>query len=818
MKHPILLLSFKSMHSSRMRHILIALSYTIIFLFAVFETILIKSYFTSIAQRTLNTFGTQDCIIAVNSTSEVNDIKNDSSIKNRGTITSYGEFRIEGADNIIVGTYDENTIEINRLFAIEGHMPESPDEIAIERSWLLRNDIYLLGDTIEIINGLGESSRFVLCGVLRNYSEIEWGNANDTYQIPTAFISENALPPAPSELLFVSVVLENSANADHLTSTYDNVVLNQNNALAFSISKIYYRNTGYIYIIGIVTLVLTIILLYIIYSISTVSFSKKIGLLKIVGLSKRDVYLYFFVQHLCQTIPAAILGCISSIIISPLLITQLNTFVTCYYSWREVLIAIMAIFLVSIAILIIGLNKSYKSSIIDEIKNNAPKHDEDDAINVTTKNPYLLYSLKSIFLHNKQNSNLVIIIVISLIVLSAGFYITDYIANDIATQTTTDLVVQVYDTRFYEPIEINANIYAGLDENDFDVLSKFETVSEITGVKRLEVYSIENADSDNIYHGMFATEDEFEQSKAQYGYAGVNLSKRVIKGVGDDLLNVLEGYVVDGNIDLAKLHSGEEIIMIETNDNPAKKKVGDVMSFTKLIVNKAGDVEKMDFNATVGAVVSLIDIVNLSEIEQDVFSDGFVWASSAFDAIGIPLNYTQVYININDINNINDLNEFISQLQYKYSDCFFIVMQNLQSAEERNELCRAFKLISACTFAMLTVFSLFSIVMYVLTQLNSRKALLGILRSVGLTKRDLLLLFLSENLLLSTGAIGIGIVSGLIVCLLADISLGQFVFAFYPFWGIVIVTILYIAMVLVATVIPVYRFMKTKIAECFRAF
>ncbi len=813
MKHPILLLSFRSLRISIKHYVLMTLLFTFISFFFVFESILIGSYLKSLSERRYNTFGTQDAIIAFNDFSEYQEVKKSNYFDCIGVIKSYGNFILGNGDNLNVGTYDDNAAKINRIYTVEGSLPVNNNEIVIEKTWITRNGNYKIGDMIEITNSVGNSYEYVICGVLRNFSEVEWTNANDEFDMPNAFISQNSTDATLVETVFASVILNKKYNKELLMTQFKNVVFNQYNSLSETSSRIYYKNTGYIYMLWVIIFIIGFFMLYAAYTISVLHFGLKIGMLKIVGLKKRDIMCYFGILHLIQIIPAEILGAITAVIVSPYVIEGINTFVDYYFNIYSIIISLTIVFCVATILLFEGVNKVYKKGIIDEIRISSC---DDDIKNVKLSNPYLLYALKNIQVNKRQSTGLVLSIVISVMVLIAGLYSTEYITENFSSEIVADIIVQVYDSSYIEPIEIATNIYAGMEENDLNSLRNSKAVSKILGSKSLVVYSIENEDYNNAYHGMFVTDKEFENSKIKYGYEDVQLAKRVIKGVDDEIIYGLNKYVYKGKINIDKIKKGEEIIVCETEDYNIGKNVGDIIQFTKVIINKSGNVERIDFKSTVGAIIKIDNTENISGIEKDIFSNGFVWSNLAFNNLNLNLNYNNIYININDIESINEINEEITYLQYKYDNCLYLVQQNLQDVETRTELCTTFRAICICVFVVLSLFSMFNASMYIITILNSRKNLFGMLRAVGLMKKDIISVLLTENILQVIGAIFIGVFAGLVLCLLFSISLGKFMLSFFPVGYIIAISLLYVILVTIASIVPINRFIKKSIADCLK--
>lgn len=152
-----------------------------------------------------------------------------------GTVQKLGKMNIygnilgnDGSVAGIIGSADNNTVSMG-IALLDGHLPASGNEIAVEMSYLsMLGFSYELGQQIplklQVFDSSGKPSEiektFLLTGVLKNYSSL-WKTAGN--QLVSFFVTDSALQGPPVfEHIFGVLKKEYIKNADELAMLTEN--------------------------------------------------------------------------------------------------------------------------------------------------------------------------------------------------------------------------------------------------------------------------------------------------------------------------------------------------------------------------------------------------------------------------------------------------------------------------------------------------------------------------------------------------------------------------------------------------------------------
>ncbi|MFI3141333.1 MAG: FtsX-like permease family protein [Clostridia bacterium] len=101
--------------------------------------------------------------------------------------------------------------------------------------------------------------------------------------------------------------------------------------------------------------------------------------------------------------------------------------------------------------------------------------------------------------------------------------------------------------------------------------------------------------------------------------------------------------------------------------------------------------------------------------------------------------------------------------------------------------------------------------------LESRASLFGMMRACGMNKKSLNKLFMYQNLLILAFALALGLFSSVAVMLTIYFALGQEeVLQAFPVLQAILLSVFYIVSIVIATVLPISKFMKKTITECLK--
>ncbi len=119
-------------------------------------------------------------------------------IQSGGLISHYGAYEVsETGREITLGSMDKTAIQLGRIDAVEGRLPQTAGEIALEEMWRARLPKGTgIGSTLHIQTAGGEKA-YTLCGFIENYTEAwaEGLNVNPSIKnLPHALIGEGGAP------------------------------------------------------------------------------------------------------------------------------------------------------------------------------------------------------------------------------------------------------------------------------------------------------------------------------------------------------------------------------------------------------------------------------------------------------------------------------------------------------------------------------------------------------------------------------------------------------------------------------------------------
>ncbi len=250
-------------------------------------------------------------------------------------------------------------------------------------------------------------------------------------------------------------------------------------------------------------------------------------------------------------------------------------------------------------------------------------------------------------------------------------------------------------------------------------------------------------------------------------------------GVDNDILERLKKYVVAGKIDLNTLSNGSEVVVCrQADESDFKYDVGDTIKLANVLNTNpdalsTSEMSLFETEVKVGALVEYNNDPDCKVIRNRLC--GLVWAESAFKKVfGFKFNYRDVFITVADKNYYNSLSGMINELNRNYSSSesgrndSIIVNNELQRTKKFEEAYTSFITISLLIALGLALFSLLSIISAVMTKLIKRRRIFGFLRAVGLTKKQMFQIILSENMISVVVSFLLGAVCGFVLCSMGE--------------------------------------------------
>lgn len=822
MKNHIFDYAVKTMKKNKKHSLVNVFLYSILTVFLISTMLLINSYIISVENEKIDTYGSQDAIILTNDLSDKQDVQ--SAAQDIGTVEYIGEFELqndEAIETIYLGTCDAVAAQMASIYAVEGNLPTKAGEIAIEKTQYDKiKNIYSIGDEITLVSD-GESYSYTLVGVIRNYSDLIWGNAIDKYSMPTAFIYQDEISQNESSLYFLTIDFTD----DDFTSILDDYEMYVLNLVDQEYLQYTQAATMYsIFIVIPIVITLIILMLYAIYALGIYSMNKKISLLKIIGFKKIDTFLYYFYQYIFEIVPAAILGTLISLATFSFLISNFISFIEPEINIVIVILCLILIFVFSLVLLIISNNKANKASIIQSSKN---IQSQTTPLTVKTTNPYVLYALKNFLLNKKQVNAIAISIFTAIVALSVGLTVSNSIILSQSDLSKADIELLTYDGSYYSSMLIDADTSYGISQEDFDLLDNLDETQEVIGIKSMINTFIVIEDSQNTEGTFGSTLETFEEDKAKFGLENTELIETGIMSIDSESLLSLQQYVIDGEIDSEKLEAGENILLIfnpetqtfdenEFGKTYVEYEVGQEINFTKIVLID-GVETRTNFTSEIGAILEIDTDDKNNDTLANMLYRQFVWDNSAFEAVGLELNYFKVLITVEDSSQITAINQEIYKLSQTYTTGYFESRQNLQEREATETISNSFKTLSYAVFISLAGFSTIFVFITIKKLLESRASLFGMMRACGMNKKSLNKLFIYQNLLILAFALALGLFSSVAVMLTMYFAFGQEeVLQAFPILEAILLSVFYVVSIVIAIVLPVSKFMKKTITECLR--
>ena len=296
------------------------------------------------------------------------------------------------------------------------------------------------------------------------------------------------------------------------------------------------------------------------------------------------------------------------------------------------------------------------------------------------------------------------------------------------------------------------------------------------------------------------------------------LSDCILASAGAENLQNLAPFITRGKLDLKALSNAQEIIICETKEHPTAHQVGDEIRITQLLNQTPGDytlsnTQKMDVTVRVGAIATLQQTGAWSTMEDYAFEGLYLWENSSFDQLDVPMHYNHVYLDIADPENTAHINEVLYNMQYLYEN-YITITDHLQEAQTMARFYQTFSFVSFALAILLILFSLVSMMLAINMKIRMHKQVYGFLRAAGLTKKELYLTILAENLLEILIALGFGVAASVGVCILLSMNMSELPIHLLPVGELIFFILLFPPVMAATCWWPVRSFYRQSIVDC----
>lgn len=324
----------------------ISLLLFLIFLFGISSVVFTESRQATLEEQRKLIYGSWHIAVYDTDTKIYQTIKNHATVKSAGCMYLYGytsentvDFQHDFSGSI--GYADDNMIEIGNITLLEGRLPETKNEIAVEASCLNQMGYsYELGQQISIAifneNEKDRQSNMIhhlkLCGVIKNYSSY-WKTGS--YILPSILISSEfaAKLTNPTIHVFAEMKPEFAAEADSLSLlcksrntftknefTYLQYSTENDPSLQFLFQQIMILLTCFLFIV-------------ILINVDIRQRYNSFVMMRTIGASKLQIILFFLREKRIPTLTASLLGIICGLLfpcLVSLLINEFSTYAVSY--------------------------------------------------------------------------------------------------------------------------------------------------------------------------------------------------------------------------------------------------------------------------------------------------------------------------------------------------------------------------------------------------------------------------------------------------------------------------------------------------------
>lgn len=768
-------------------------------------------------------YGTQNAILLNASDEELARLQANAQIQKIGTAHVFATSEIPNSvlqNKIYYGYLDQNAAEQSSLRTISGRMPETCDEIALEKTTITRLGMEdPIGKKIEFmvtsLNPFSEQAGgryfFTIVGIVKNYSELQ-GSAsakkNDEFALPNAFLSPEH-PICKNGLAAKQLYLNTASGADvRQAVNSDSLRLNE---------AVYPENSFYLFLsdndsVNLIFLALTVFLFLIcilgLYSnMKATKTSRKENMmqLKCIGAGNRFLLLHYFLQDSLSLLIALPAGLLAGILCSNILFQKISAamqFATPFRYDSSVILAaltgsVLLFYLWTLATTWQDMQqRPMSASSIGSQQQGGSK------LPIFKKFPLLSWGLKSTLYHSHETANMIFAFALCFIALLSGVTLTRVMRDNMHTMEI-DYSASFADGNYYSLAQIQHNPFVGFDGRD---LQRFENNSEAKNTWKFSSFPVKlllrnNVPGDPSYKEMRTSSlqeagsfdpETLRDDLAAYQYTVQDtLYSQYINGLDSSSLHALRPYLEAGAIDTEALKTGKQIILLTSGNNPAPFQVGEQLHFTQIIRSNRSNPEdlsakRIDFSVVIGAIVKIKSEGPLHEMfGQNVLN--FLWHEDAFSAYQLPMKTNYLYIELHNPELYERTEILLEELKTLYPAS--MIYAQPQFAEANQKQMTGITWVCSLAVILITLLGLFQMITMAFQKTKRQANVWGALRAIGVERSQATGYQISELMFIALTAWLIGILLSVIICYGLYYGADIDVMRFFP-WGISIIALL----------------------------
>lgn len=695
---------------------------------------------------------------------KINALKSNVSIDKIGVEVPLGIGKVEGTESsLILEKVSTDFMDIFSTSLEMGKLPERDGEIVLEK-WIIEESginnpigksISVKGNFVHNDNNSLETRHFKIVGVIKDIEAARLsGNgrgivyvynniSNITDSINNVFLRQNESLTQSDDLLLTIEKLKKDMNIKK-----EDIKLNSKLISAMEKETSTQPEMIFLFIVIIIT---TIALIYNICNINLIERIKQLGLLRILGASKKHVFGFVLVESILICIFAIPFGILFSLITANLSAGVFSRLFSANFTLIPPSLEVVsfAAFIAIMTTLISSLIPAIKTSglnLLDALRidilslNKVKENISRQVAYNTTRIPYV-FNLS--FLNLKRNKTRTIISISSLSLCVAIFILFSYVSSFTSSKTIVNEKIP-YDYRLLLKDEQEI----GIDETELLSIQNNKSIKNIylSGFNSNFYSQTSNQNLDtNKFPGTYISEEkELYIPTKLYAYSALCMDALKEKNTGieiTDSKNTIYIYAKDNSSIIKGLNKGDEFEIASFKSINGKKE-----KLKSVSVKFGGYINEIPFN----------NDSFLSGINMIIRSD--------FASTELGINkFSRLDIELTNKSSDKNLLKDINKLSKKYN-------LKLESQEEEykklEDSKKQMKLLLYCLIFIIALISALNIYNTIKTGLITRKREYGILRAIGMSKSQVYRMVFGESLFYGIASSVIGLLSGAILTFL----------------------------------------------------
>ncbi|GAA0862393.1 ABC transporter permease [Paraclostridium tenue] len=686
-------------------------------------------------ERVIKYSGTQHGVYGNMGEKKIEEIKAHADIDAVGLLNGIGIINYDDKSKVALSYVNDKSMELSSIKLEKGSMPKLKNEIALDDLALKKLGYKgRIGEKIKIKyedyakKGFTENE-FILSGIIESnemakIKRIYSGIVSKEYMNSTRDMSKENFNA------YITIKEETNLSGDELKLKVEDIAKDLNIPKARVLVNEDYINTlkpdmeviMWGVVIGIIVIMSSILVIYNIFHLSVVTKVQEFGKLRAIGATKKQIKSIVLKEGIFLSMIGVPIGVLVGFLINEFVIGKIFMFEGKAFK-LPMIIGVMIISLITIYIsLLKPMKEASKVSIIEAVRYNG-----EDKNNKKSRKGYESINLNRLSCANlSRNKKRTYITVISLSLSAIIFVVISSVMNSIDAEKMTR-------ERFSQDIKIDLDGYTYGEEDspdtEMNILQKNNPLGENFINKLLNINGVTNIDKSK------SAKCELNGYKTEYKYHDLS-------SVNENDLKNLEFYLEDGEINLEKLKSGEEILITQPElATEIGIKVGDKITLTLYDGDKK---IKKEFK-----VQGITSNPSTFAMHYDAFDKMFDTDTTTTISV-----YTQKgeYENIKSYIESLDKNDDYIQANY------------IDELLKDNKLSIAVtKGIGYALVVIIGIIGFMNLINSMITSIITRKKELGMLQAIGLTDKQLVkmlnieAMFYIGTMILSSLTLGTGI-------------------------------------------------------------